>query len=99
VIAIILFRISPHTIKWFRFDPNDEFGLAMIRDIILMRLEETYLLKAEAQLKQAKLAEVAVTLNIIRARANATPVTSTQVTLDYILDERVGELVGEETGG
>jgi hypothetical protein len=56
-------------------------------------------LKAEAQLKQAKLAEVAVTLNIIRARANATPVTSTQVTLDYILDERVGELVGEETGG
>lgn len=91
-----LFRIAPHTTKWFQFDPNDEFGFAMIKDIILMRLGETYLLLAEAQFKQGKLPEAAASINVIRARANATPITSAQVTLDYILDERARELVGEE---
>lgn len=91
-----IFRIPPHTTKWFHFDPNDEFGFAMIKDIILMRLGETYLLLAEAQFKQSKLVEAAATLNILRGRANATPVAPGDVTLDYILDERVRELVGEE---
>ncbi|MEO6731154.1 MAG: RagB/SusD family nutrient uptake outer membrane protein [Ferruginibacter sp.] len=91
-----IYRIPPHTTKWFEFNPNDEFGFAMIKDIIQMRLGETYLFLAEAQFKQGKLTEAAATLNIIRGRAKATPVTSAQVTLDYILDERVRELVGEE---
>jgi len=91
-----LFKLAPHTTKWYQFDPNDEFGFAMIKDMIIMRLGETYLLLAEAQFKQGKLAEAAASLNVIRARANATPVTASQVTLDYILDERVRELVGEE---
>lgn len=91
-----IFRIAPSTTKWNQFDPNDVFGFAMIKDIILMRLGETYLLQAEAQFKQGKLAEAATSLNVIRQRANATPVTAGQVTLDYILDERVRELVGEE---
>jgi hypothetical protein len=91
-----LFRIAPHTTKWFQFDPNDEFGFAMIKDIILMRLGETYLLLAEAQFKQGKLPEAAASINVIRARANATPITSAQVNLDFILDERARELLGEE---
>jgi len=91
-----VFRIAPHTTKWYQYDPNDEFGFAMIKDIILMRLGETYLLLAEAQFKQGKLPEAAASLNVIRARANATPVAAEQVTLGYILDERVRELVGEE---
>lgn len=91
-----IFRIPPHTTKWYQFDPNDEFGFAMIKDIILMRLGESYLLLAEAQFKQGKLAEAAVSLNVIRARANATPVTPADITLNYILDERARELVGEE---
>ena len=91
-----LYRIPPHTTKWFHFDPNDEFGFAMFKDIIIMRLGETYLLLAEARFKQGKLAEAADALNVVRDRANATPVTAAQVTLDYILDERVRELVGEE---
>ncbi len=33
-----LYRINPHTTKWYQFDPKDEFGFAMIKDIILMRL-------------------------------------------------------------
>jgi starch-binding outer membrane protein, SusD/RagB family len=91
-----IFRIAPNTTKWFQFDPNDEFGFAMIKDIILMRLGETYLLLAEAQFKQNKTVEAAATLNILRTRANATPVTPAQVTMDYILDERARELLGEE---
>ena len=91
-----IFRIPPHTTKWYQFDSKDEFGFAMIKDIILMRLGETYLLLAEAQFKQGKLAEAATTLNVIRSRANATPVAPGDVTLDYILDERARELVGEE---
>ena len=91
-----LFRIAPHTTKWYQFDPNDEFGFAMIKDIPLMRYAETYLLLAEAQFKQGKLAEAATSLNVVSARANATPVTAGQVTLNYILDERARELLGEE---
>jgi hypothetical protein len=91
-----IFRIAPHTTKWYEFNPADEFGFAMIKDIILMRLGETYLLLAEAQFKQGKVPEAAASLNVIKGRANATPVTPAEVTLDYILDERARELVGEE---
>jgi hypothetical protein len=91
-----LFKIAPHPTKWFQFDPNDVFGFAMIKDFILMRLGETYLLLAEAQFKQGKLPEAAASLNVIRARANATPVTEAEVTMDYILDERARELLAEE---
>ena len=61
-----------------------------------MRYAETYLLLAEAQFKQGKLAEAATSLNVVSARANATPVSAGQVTLNYILDERARELLGEE---
>ncbi|MEO5562214.1 MAG: RagB/SusD family nutrient uptake outer membrane protein [Chitinophagaceae bacterium] len=91
-----LFRLAPHTTKWYQFDPADEFGFAMIKDIIVMRLGETYLLRAEAQFKQNKKVEAAASINAVRARANAAPITDLQVTLDFILDERVRELVAEE---
>ena len=91
-----IFRLAPHTTKWYQFDPKDEFGFAMIKDIILMRLGETYLLLAEAQYKQGKLAEAAASLNVIRGRANASAVEPAALSLDYILDERIRELVGEE---
>lgn len=91
-----IFRIAPHPTKWYQFDPADEFGYAMIKDFILMRLGETYLLLAEAQFRQNKLTEAATTLNFLRARSNATPITAGQVTLDFILDERARELLAEE---
>jgi hypothetical protein len=43
-----LFNLAPHITKWYQFDPNDTFGFAMIKDFVLMRLGETYLLLAEA---------------------------------------------------
>jgi starch-binding outer membrane protein, SusD/RagB family len=94
--ADTVFKICPHTTKWFEFNPNDVFGFAMIKDFILMRLGETYLLRAEAQFKQNKLADAAASINIIRARANATPVAEANVSMAYILDERARELLAEE---
>ncbi len=88
--------IVPQTNKWNQYDPNDAFGNATIKDIIVMRLGETYLLKAEAQFKQGNSTGAATTINILRARANAAPITGSDVTLDFILDERARELIGEE---
>jgi len=94
--ADTIFKIAPNTTKWYQFDPKDEFGFAMIKDFILMRLGETYLLQAEAQFRLGKLAEAANSINVIRARSNASPVTAAQINLDFILDERVRELLAEE---
>lgn len=90
------FRICPSTTKWGAFDPNDTFGYAMIKDFIMMRLGETYLLLAEAQFKQGNTAGAAAAINALRTRANAPQVTAGQMTLDFILDERARELIGEE---
>ncbi len=94
--ADTVYKFCPHTTKWYQYDPNDQFGYAMIKDIILMRLGETYLLQAEAQMKQGKLADAAASINALRTRANAPQVTAAQMTLDFILDERARELIGEE---
>jgi hypothetical protein len=95
--ADTIFKIAPHTTKWYEFNPNDEFGFAMVnKDFILMRLGETYLLKAEAQFKQGNTGGAATTINIIRARANATAVTGADINIDFILDERARELLAEE---
>jgi hypothetical protein len=91
-----LFRICPSTLKWGAFDPNDTFGYAMIKDFILMRLGETYLLLAEAQVKQGKLADAANSINVLRTRANAAQVSASDMNLNFILDERARELVAEE---
>jgi starch-binding outer membrane protein, SusD/RagB family len=66
------------------------------RDMYMIRLAETYLLRAEANLLKGNAQAAADDLNAVRNRAKATPVTPAQVTIDYILDERARELVFEE---
>lgn len=72
------------------------------RDVFVIRLAEVYLIAAEAQLKLGDLKAAADYINIVRTRA-AKPgkasdmqITSSQVTLDFILDERARELAGEQ---
>jgi hypothetical protein len=91
-----LARMHPYTLKWGHYDPLDAFGYAMWKDLPLMRLGETYLLLAEAQFKQNHPDDAAESINALRTRANAPTVDAADITLDFILDERVRELVGEE---
>ncbi len=77
-------------------DPARSGGGNHHKDLYAIRLAETLLLRAEAYigLNQPDLA--ADDINLIRSRANATPVDPADVDLDYILDERARELYGEE---
>lgn len=66
-------------------------------DQIYIRLADTYLLRAEAQMKLGRLNEAMADINTIRGRSHATLVTDPNtITIDYILDERSRELFLEE---
>jgi hypothetical protein len=83
--------------KW---DYGQDIDLAdsyQYNDIIHLRLAETYFLKAEAQLALSDPGGAATTLNTIRERSNATPITASDVDIDFILDERSREMLAEET--
>lgn len=73
------------------------------RDYIAMRLADTYLLLAEAQFRQGKIAEAATTINVVRRRAawpgreSAMEITPAQMTFDLLMEERARELSGEQT--
>jgi hypothetical protein len=82
--------------KWDSAEPENITNGASYNDVLYLRLADTYLLLAEAQLKQGKLPEAAATINRVRARSHASPIDAGQVTLDFLLDERSRELVGEE---
>jgi hypothetical protein len=91
-----IYYITPYTTKWNQYNPADAFGYGTIKDLTMMRLGETYLLLAEAQFKQGNTAGAATSINVLRTRAKAAQVTAGQIDLNFILDERVRELIGEE---
>ena len=81
------------------------------RDFMVARLAETYLIAAEALLKAGKPDEALPYINEVRRRAaivtdpsdpaktemekQAMQITADQLTMDFILDERARELLGE----
>lgn len=94
-------RLFPSLNKWIdntRPDRQHEPGQ---RDFALMRLGDAYLLRAEAKFQQGNLTGAAEDINVIRTRAAvpgseaAMQITAADVTLDFILDERARELLGE----
>jgi hypothetical protein len=68
----------------------------LFRDGYLIRLPETYFLRAEAAILKGDNASAAADLNVVRARAKTFPVTAGDVSIDFLLDERMRELYGEE---
>lgn len=97
----------PYTRKWDSFDPDDAWGWTCIKDFPMMRLGETYLLRAEARYEQGKTSGAAEDINTLRDRAFKTAreesgnnllgvVSSSDIDLDFILDERARELFAEE---
>jgi hypothetical protein len=97
----------PYCTKWGGYDPTDDFGYALVKDWPVMRLGETYLLRAEARFRQNNLEGAAEDINKLRDRAFKTAriasdnadlgkVSSGDITIDFILDERARELISEE---
>ena len=70
------------------------------KDIYGMRLAETYLSRAEAYIGAGQYQLAVDDINVVRARSNAKLITVAEVgeanLLDYLLDERIRELYGEE---
>lgn len=72
------------------------------RDFLAFRLADTYLMLAEAQLMQGKVAEATAAVNAVRTRAAfpgktaAMQITPAQMTFDFLMDERGRELAGEQ---
>lgn len=73
------------------------------RDLLFMRLGETYLIAAEALFRDGKSAEALTFVNAVRTRAAkpgqaaAMQVTAADLSIDFFLDERARELTGETT--
>lgn len=66
------------------------------RDMVMMRGGEAYLIAAEAYLQAGNAGEAATLLNTLRERAGiTTALSATDVDIDFILDERARELIGE----
>ena len=92
-------RVFPSLNKFhdaFRLSVNDERGS---RDFLLMRLAETYLIAAEALLRDGRAAEALPFINAVRRRAaipgQEAAMELTTLTLDDVLNERARELAGE----
>ena len=68
----------------------------VFHEVYAMRLAETYLLRAEANLMKGDKAAAAADINALRRRAGAADIVASSVTIDAILDERLRELNAEE---
>ncbi len=104
-------RVFPTLTKFLdpqRAGVNDQPGS---RDLLFFRLAETYLIAAEALMMSGNTSEAATLVNTVRRRAaktgataaetetnrKAMEVTAAQLNIDFILDERARELLGEGT--
>ncbi len=94
-------RVYPALSKWFDPTRPNAQHVQGQRDIPLMRLGDAYLLRAEARLMQGDAEGAAEDINTVRVRSavegqeEAIRITAADVNLDYLLDERARELVGE----
>ncbi len=87
----------PSTRKWSYvypiFDRSDDDE--QYNNLPYLRLAETYLLYAEALMKLND-PNAAEWVNKIRRRANVSEISNSDLTIDFILDERSRELITEE---
>jgi len=89
--------LFPAITKFF-YGRAENLGLTgSYKDRVKFRLAETYLLLAEAYLGQGNPAKAADAVNEVRKRAGASVAGAGQMTMDFLLDERIRELVGEES--
>ena len=89
--------LFPAITKFF-YGRAENLGLTgSYKDRVKFRLAETYLLLAEAYLGQGNPAKAADAINEVRKRAGASVIGAGQMSMDFLLNERIRELVGEES--
>lgn len=94
-------RIFPSMNKWIDDTRPDRQKTQGQRDYVFMRLGEAYLLRAEARLQQGNMQGAADDINVIRMRGAwpgqeaSMEISASDVDIDFILDERARELIGE----
>lgn len=85
-------------LKKFFFGKEENLQLTgAYKDRMKFRLAETYLLLAEAYLRQDMPDKAADAVNEVRRRAKVSDVSDEEMTMDFLLDERIRELYGEES--
>lgn len=89
--------LFPSPTKFFFAHDDDVSHTGSYRDRMKFRLSETYLLLAEAYLGLNDAENAAKAVNVVRSRAKASSVPAAQMDMDFLLDERIRELVGEES--
>lgn len=107
--AYIVIQPNQYTTEYFptlnKFDSRNRTSVNgfSTRPNIVYRLAETYLIAAEAYFYLGNSAQARDYINVVRTRAAAAgktaqmQITSAQVNLNFILDERARELCGEFT--
>lgn len=91
------FRLYPALTKFFYGRPENLSFAGSNKDRMKFRLAETYLLLCEARLMKGDISGARDAINVVRRRAHAHEITDSEMTLDFLLDERIRELVGEES--
>jgi len=86
----------PSTSKWDWVSSTNVLIDPQYNSQFLVRTAETYLLLAEADFDLGDKQGAADAINVLRARAHAAPVAASDITIDFILDERAKELFSEE---
>ena len=85
-------------LKKFFFGKEENLQLTgAYKERMKFRLAETYLLLAEAYLRQDMPDKAADAVNEVRRRAKVSDVSDEEMTMDFLLDERIRELYGEES--
>ena len=83
-------RISPSCLKFVQDEGADPESQLQIRNFMLYRLGETYLIAAEANMRLGNDGDALTYLNTLRARANAGPLGA--IDQQVIMDEHAREL-------
>lgn len=92
----------PYVAKFATCDKGYEIQTESHQNQMYLRLGESYLLRAEARVRQGNLGGAAADINTLRGRSGANQIEAQdlgavlQDQLDFILDERSRELLGEE---
>ena len=95
-------KLYPSLRKHMDAGRADLFQFEGGRDYINYRLAETYLILAEAQFLQGKTSDAVQAINAVRRRAAwpgqeaAMEITTADLTMEFIMEERERELLGEQ---